>query len=97
MHTCVYDIFFWAEREDIWEEMEMLITFTNVFLQVRNDHVAPIYVINLLISDPIQLCCMIVWLAQPKGWKIHGYTIIIIYYIGVIASVCFMVCVALER
>uniref|UniRef100_A0A8C9Y623 G-protein coupled receptors family 1 profile domain-containing protein n=1 Tax=Sander lucioperca TaxID=283035 RepID=A0A8C9Y623_SANLU len=55
-----------------------LFTLTNVFLQVGKDNVAPIYVINLLISDLI-------------------HTIFTIYYSGLMASVCFMVCIALER
>ena len=69
---------------------------TNVFLQVQNNNVAPIYIINLLISDIIQLCYMIVVVANPVDWKICK----IFYYIycfGVLASVGFMVCVALER
>uniref|UniRef100_A0A4W6C060 G-protein coupled receptors family 1 profile domain-containing protein n=1 Tax=Lates calcarifer TaxID=8187 RepID=A0A4W6C060_LATCA len=73
-----------------------LFTFTNVFLQVRNDHVAPIYVINLLISDLIQFCCMIVEVAKPEDWKINE-AFFSIYYFGLMASVGFMVCVALER
>ncbi|KAL7383448.1 hypothetical protein ABVT39_010929 [Epinephelus coioides] len=63
---------------------------------VKNDHVAPVYVINLLISDLIQLCCMIVWVVQPEGSKIYKI-IFIIYYSGLVASVCFMLCIALER
>ncbi|XP_073337578.1 uncharacterized protein [Pagrus major] len=63
---------------------------------VRNDHVAPIYIINLLISDLIQLCCLILRLVPFSNRKIHG-TIYFIYFCGVIASVGFMVCVALER
>ncbi|XP_071776836.2 uncharacterized protein LOC139928262 [Centroberyx gerrardi] len=64
-----------------------------VFL-VRDGHVAPIYVINLLVSDLIQLCCLAVREAAP--WIYYGITIYI-YFIGLMASVGFMVCVALER
>uniref|UniRef100_A0A4W6BTG5 G-protein coupled receptors family 1 profile domain-containing protein n=1 Tax=Lates calcarifer TaxID=8187 RepID=A0A4W6BTG5_LATCA len=63
---------------------------------VRNDHVAPIYVINLLISDIIQFCCMIVEVAKPKDW-IAKNIFIFTYCFGLMASVGFMVCVALER
>uniref|UniRef100_A0A8P4KI26 G-protein coupled receptors family 1 profile domain-containing protein n=1 Tax=Dicentrarchus labrax TaxID=13489 RepID=A0A8P4KI26_DICLA len=73
-----------------------LFTLTNVFLQVRNDHVAPIYVINLLISDLIQLCCLIVWLARREDQKIFQI-LKLIYDSCLIASVGFMVCIALER
>ncbi|XP_041804056.1 G-protein coupled receptor 4-like [Chelmon rostratus] len=73
-----------------------LVAIYAVYSLVRNDHVAPIYIINLLISDVIQLCCMIIWVApiQEGGiFKIFYY----FYYFGVSASVCFMVCVAVER
>ncbi|KAL7383531.1 hypothetical protein ABVT39_012545 [Epinephelus coioides] len=67
-----------------------------LYSQVRNDHVAPIYVINLLISDLIQFCCMIVEVVQPEDSTTDTiFTLIYIYSLG--ASVGFMVCVALER
>ncbi|XP_042358453.1 ovarian cancer G-protein coupled receptor 1-like [Plectropomus leopardus] len=67
-----------------------------LYSQVQSDHVAPIYVINLLISDLIQHCCLIVEVAQIKSWT--TFTICtLIYYVCVGASVGFMVCVALER
>ena len=74
----------------------MLFTFANVSLQVRKNHVAPIYVINLLISDLIQLCCLIIWVAEEGGSIIYeiGSSL---YDVGLMASVGFMVCVALER
>ncbi|XP_044070599.1 G-protein coupled receptor 4-like [Siniperca chuatsi] len=65
---------------------------------VRNDHVVPIYVINLHVSDLIQFCCMIVQVAE---WKSRNYwTSLIFYYIYIYClntSVYFMMCVALER
>lgn len=67
-----------------------------LYSQVRSDHVAPIYVINLLVSDLIQLCCLIVEATQPKDWTTH-VVFCLIYYFCVGASVGFMVCVALER
>ncbi|XP_045920998.1 ovarian cancer G-protein coupled receptor 1-like [Micropterus dolomieu] len=63
---------------------------------VRSDHVAPIYVINLLISDLIQLCYMIIQVAKPDYWNIEEISYDI-YLSAVFASVYFMVCVALER
>uniref|UniRef100_A0A3B4UIC2 G-protein coupled receptors family 1 profile domain-containing protein n=1 Tax=Seriola dumerili TaxID=41447 RepID=A0A3B4UIC2_SERDU len=62
----------------------------------RNNHMAPIYIINLLISDLIQLCCMIVEVVLPKDFVIRSLNVNI-YIFGLIASVGFMVCVALER
>ncbi|XP_040906350.1 G-protein coupled receptor 4-like [Toxotes jaculatrix] len=65
---------------------------------VRTNHVAPIYVINLLISDLILFCCMIVWLKESETPE----TIILHYSykvatIALMASVGFMTCVAVER
>uniref|UniRef100_A0A4W6C1J5 G-protein coupled receptors family 1 profile domain-containing protein n=1 Tax=Lates calcarifer TaxID=8187 RepID=A0A4W6C1J5_LATCA len=61
-----------------------------------NDHVAPIYIINLLISDLIQFCCMIVEVTKPENLTIREI-FIFLYYFGLMASVGFMACVALER
>ncbi|XP_031159543.1 mas-related G-protein coupled receptor member X4-like [Sander lucioperca] len=70
----------------------------SLYSLVRNDHVAPIYVINLLISDLIQFCCMICEVAQPQ---INIMMIYImneyIYTYSLMTSVGFMVCIALER
>ncbi|XP_044229423.1 ovarian cancer G-protein coupled receptor 1-like [Thunnus albacares] len=57
--------------------------------------IAPIFIINLLISDIIQFCYMIVLVAKPD-WK-NEEIFFHIYYYSVLASVGFMVCVALER
>ncbi|XP_051236598.1 G-protein coupled receptor 4-like [Dicentrarchus labrax] len=67
-----------------------------LYSQVRNDHVAPIYVINLFISDLIQLCCLIVWVALPEDQKIFNI-LLLIADCCLLASVGFMVCIALER
>ncbi|XP_047459501.1 proteinase-activated receptor 2-like [Mugil cephalus] len=62
---------------------------------VREDHGAPVYVINLLISDIIQLLCMIGWVTDKKNsetvifFGLHHYTLL--------SSVGFMVCISLER
>ncbi|XP_026209469.1 G-protein coupled receptor 4-like [Anabas testudineus] len=67
-----------------------------VYSLVQKDNVAPVYVINLLISDLIQLCSMVVAVATSstsKTFEIFFY----IYHFGVTTSVCFMVCIALER
>ncbi|CAK6983392.1 ovarian cancer G-protein coupled receptor 1-like, partial [Scomber scombrus] len=68
-----------------------------LYSQVRHNHVAPIYVINLLISDLIQLCCMATMLGIPKGDLDLVYIIFLIHLVGVMASVGFMVCISLER
>ncbi|XP_070834229.1 G-protein coupled receptor 4-like [Chaetodon trifascialis] len=72
-----------------------LVAIYAVYSLVRNDHVAPIYVINLLISDIMQLCALI-FMEVP----INRDTFNIAYFIhifGVAASVSFMVCIAVER
>ncbi|XP_034754355.1 ovarian cancer G-protein coupled receptor 1-like [Etheostoma cragini] len=73
-----------------------LLAIYALYSLVRKDNVAPIYVINLLISDLIQLCCMISFVSQhrdqnadPIGSRIYGCSLM--------ASVYFMVCIALER
>uniref|UniRef100_A0A3Q3ED45 G-protein coupled receptor 4-like n=1 Tax=Labrus bergylta TaxID=56723 RepID=A0A3Q3ED45_9LABR len=71
-----------------------LMTIYALFSLVRKDHVAPIYVINLLISDLIQLCCMLIHeTKQHESHTIVFYS----YYCGLLTSVGFMVCVSLER
>ncbi|XP_053189548.1 G-protein coupled receptor 4-like [Scomber japonicus] len=62
---------------------------------VRHNHVAPIYVINLLVSDLIQLCCMAILLGKPK--LVLFIITFLLYGIGLMASVGFMVCISLER
>ncbi|XP_029007065.1 mas-related G-protein coupled receptor member X1-like [Betta splendens] len=61
---------------------------------VKKDNVAPIFVINLLVSDIIQLCGMILLLTGDGIASLISY---IVYYIGMLASVGFMLCIALER
>ncbi|XP_044070075.1 mas-related G-protein coupled receptor member A8-like [Siniperca chuatsi] len=63
---------------------------------VRNDHVVPIYAINLHVSDIIKFCCMIGEMAEPEDWKTPNiFSYIHIHCLN--TSVYFMACVALER
>ncbi|KAK2824660.1 hypothetical protein Q5P01_021835 [Channa striata] len=64
-------------------------------LIVRNDHVAPIYIINLLISDLIQICSTIAETVSPDT-SVH-ISSSIIYLVSLMANIGFMVCVAVER
>ncbi|XP_047208448.1 G-protein coupled receptor 4-like [Girardinichthys multiradiatus] len=69
-----------------------LVAIVAVYCLMRKDHVVPVYIINLQISDLIQLCCM-------TSWKVGEYREIS-YYIYIFAemvSVGFMVCISLER
>ncbi|XP_047459489.1 LOW QUALITY PROTEIN: mas-related G-protein coupled receptor member X2-like [Mugil cephalus] len=62
---------------------------------VRKDHGAPLYVINLLISDLVQFLCMIVWVADKNNSE--KLLFFYLYYCGLLSSVGFMVCISLER
>ncbi|XP_045921163.1 G-protein coupled receptor 4-like [Micropterus dolomieu] len=73
-----------------------LVAIYALYYMVRSDHVAPIYLINLLIADLIQFFSMIVEVVPNVDMKLYD----IFYYIylsALIASVYFMVCIALER
>ncbi|XP_036980665.1 ovarian cancer G-protein coupled receptor 1-like [Acanthopagrus latus] len=67
----------------------------SLYTLVRKDHVVPIYVVNLLISDLIQLCCFIP-LVTDSG-SVMRLIILIIYISSLMVSVGFMVCIALAR
>ncbi|XP_038586193.1 G-protein coupled receptor 4-like [Micropterus salmoides] len=73
-----------------------LVAIYALYSMVRSDHVAPIYLINLLISDLIQFCCMIVQVVPNVDEKISEI-FSHIYISALFASVYFMVCVALGR
>ncbi|XP_039640643.1 G-protein coupled receptor 4-like [Perca fluviatilis] len=73
-----------------------LVAIYALYSLVGKDHVAPIYVINLLISDIIEFCCMIGFVVSQKN-KNKETIFKMIYYSGLMASVGFMVCIALER
>ncbi|XP_047459482.1 G-protein coupled receptor 4-like [Mugil cephalus] len=62
---------------------------------VRKDHGAPVYVINLLISDLVQLLCMIGWVADKNNSE--KILFFFLYHYGLLSSVGFMVCISLER
>ncbi|XP_041646140.1 ovarian cancer G-protein coupled receptor 1-like [Cheilinus undulatus] len=74
----------------------VLVAIYALYSLVRNDHVAPIYIINLLISDLMQLCCMIVWESDLQEERINDI-VKSFYDCGLMASVHFMVCISLER
>ncbi|XP_039639709.1 G-protein coupled receptor 4-like isoform X2 [Perca fluviatilis] len=70
-----------------------LVAIYALYSLVGKYNVAPIYVINLLISDLIQFCCLIGLVAKSEDQKIT----VVIYFSSLLASVYFMVCIALER
>ncbi|XP_047459481.1 G-protein coupled receptor 4-like [Mugil cephalus] len=70
----------------------ILLAIYSLSSMVRKDHGAPVYVINLLISDIIQLICMIGWVTNSCNLMF-----LYIYRFGLFSSVGFMVCISLER
>uniref|UniRef100_A0A669B1L3 G-protein coupled receptors family 1 profile domain-containing protein n=1 Tax=Oreochromis niloticus TaxID=8128 RepID=A0A669B1L3_ORENI len=62
------------------------------FLQVRRSPVPVIYYTNLLTSNLIQICIMIVWIL-----RISSSIAAVIHFSCVMASLYFRMCVALER
>ncbi|XP_029926899.1 G-protein coupled receptor 4-like [Myripristis murdjan] len=72
----------------------ILAALCSLYSMVRDNHVVPVYVINLLVSDLIQMCCFVMLLAAPQHLILTSTRL---YYAGLMASVGFMVCVAMER
>ncbi|XP_032409941.1 G-protein coupled receptor 4-like [Xiphophorus hellerii] len=70
----------------------MLVAICAVYCLIQKDHSAPVYIINLLISDLIQLCCLAAW----KAGELHDI-ISYSYLLALTGSVGFMVCISLER
>ncbi|XP_029926897.1 proto-oncogene Mas-like [Myripristis murdjan] len=72
----------------------ILVAIRALYSLVRDNHVVPVYVINLLISDLIQMCCFVMLLAAPQHLILTSTRL---YYAGLMASVGSLVCVAMER
>ncbi|XP_041866837.1 G-protein coupled receptor 4-like [Melanotaenia boesemani] len=69
-----------------------LVAIAAVYSLVQKDHVAPVYIINLLVSDLAQLCCQAAWKAGEFDDFIDNF-----HTFGLLASVGFMMCISLER
>ncbi|XP_067367829.1 mas-related G-protein coupled receptor member B5-like [Channa argus] len=74
--------------------LSVLVSIYAVFSLVRKDNTAPIYVINLLLADLIQLCSITV---RQSTAHIIRQTFFYLYFFGLLAGVGFMVCISLER
>ncbi|XP_028279920.1 G-protein coupled receptor 4-like isoform X2 [Parambassis ranga] len=72
----------------------IIVAIIALYFLIRKDHVAPVYVINLLLSDLFQLCCMMVWVTDKTC---ENSEIFDFHYFGLMVSVGFMVCVSMER
>lgn len=74
-----------------------LVAIYGLYFFIKADHVAPVYAINLLVSDVVQICgnaLSTVWLKD--GGKLSD-ALYNFYLFGLMASVWFMVCIAAER
>ncbi|XP_028844970.1 G-protein coupled receptor 4 [Denticeps clupeoides] len=67
-----------------------------LYFQIKADHVTPVYVINLLISDVLQLCAKPTFLSIPPLGMVYEL-MVFIYALGLLSSTMFMVCIAAER
>ncbi|XP_043992564.1 G-protein coupled receptor 4-like [Gambusia affinis] len=63
------------------------------FFQMKNGQDAPVYVINLLVSNILQLCCRISELSRDA----NSNALYFLTYYTILVSVGFMMCVSCER
>ncbi|XP_063048131.1 ovarian cancer G-protein coupled receptor 1-like [Engraulis encrasicolus] len=69
-----------------------LIAVYGLCFSIKPDHVAPVYVLNLMISDVAQLFGNALYWAAFKGTYTYA-----LYITGLLASTWFMGCIAVER
>ncbi|XP_054880718.1 ovarian cancer G-protein coupled receptor 1-like [Poeciliopsis prolifica] len=96
MHNYIFDFTVYAHvgqlrAASIGLPLTVIAIFA-VYLLIKKDHVTPVYIINLLLSDLIQLCCMVAENLVNGNLIVH-YT----YFYALMVSIGFMVCVSLER
>lgn len=63
---------------------------------IKSDHVAPVYVINLLMSDMLQICTNPIW-RMTSMLNIMHLVLFSLYSLGLFASICFMLLISAER
>ncbi|XP_022621454.1 proteinase-activated receptor 2-like [Seriola dumerili] len=96
--TNFYGVLFWI---NIGAGIPLtLLAICSLCCQPRKDRLPITYVANLLISNLIQICSTILWKIHLTGMA--GFLISMIISVfslcyGVLASLCFKMCVALER
>ncbi|XP_036071558.1 uncharacterized protein LOC118599754 isoform X2 [Oryzias melastigma] len=71
----------------------ILLALYPVYSMIRKDPVAPVSLINLLISDLIQLCCLIVMIANDDIFELSFN----INFCAKMVSISFMVVISMER
>ena len=72
------------------------VAICGLFSLIKTDHVAPVYVINLLISDVLQICTKPIALSIPPSGVTYEL-VVFTYSSSLMACVGFMVCIAGER
>ena len=85
---------FWIVIDIVTMCIELPVLCWAVFVlchQVKAGYATPIYVINLLISDFVQIIGRLLWLMYSLNLFFH------VLLFGALVSVGFMVCIALER
>ncbi|XP_024153808.1 uncharacterized protein LOC112162262 [Oryzias melastigma] len=73
-----------------------VVVFLIVCLKARRGHV-PIYYVNLLIANLIQLLCMIDFVVKYYGHQMGPFTSVFVHVSADMASLGFRMCIALER
>ncbi|XP_028991955.1 mas-related G-protein coupled receptor member A6-like [Betta splendens] len=96
----IYWLHYYTEIVSTWLIFTIGLVLTPVAIAavsslVKKENVAPIFVINLLVSDVIQLCSMII-AKTGRGWVVLTIGDCMNAF-GVLSSVGFMLCIALER
>uniref|UniRef100_A0A3P9MVC9 Mas-related G-protein coupled receptor member X2-like n=2 Tax=Poecilia reticulata TaxID=8081 RepID=A0A3P9MVC9_POERE len=91
-NTTLFSIIFIS----IWGLLALLAIYC-LYSQIRSERVVPVFIINLLISDIIQIFCVIVQLANINYGFIHNFVIYYVYHCGVMGSVFFMTFIGMER
>ncbi|XP_038157335.1 ovarian cancer G-protein coupled receptor 1-like [Cyprinodon tularosa] len=101
------DLFCWLDNNDrgvllskivigIFFPMSLLAIYS-LYAQIRSERAVPVFIINLLISDILQVTCKVVKLAYGMHRMTDVIAFIYTYFGFVIASVFFMTLIALER
>ncbi|XP_076141313.1 uncharacterized protein LOC143123937 [Alosa pseudoharengus] len=67
-----------------------------LFCLIKSDHIAPVYVINLLISDMLQICTKPIW-NMISMLNVMHLVLFSVYSLGLMASICFMLFISAER
>ncbi|KAM9726301.1 G-protein coupled receptor 4-like [Menidia menidia] len=72
-----------------------LVAIYAVYSLIHTDNVAPVYLVNLLTSDLIQLCSLIALATTNSPTVCDAFLYVL--QIGMMVSICFMVVIAMER